>query len=342
MLRVFNNISVEGMASAVPSAVEKNDEASAILGERRCKKQIKLTGIYERRVSLPEQKISDLCYIASKKLIEHLDWDIKDIKILVLLTQHPDFMIPSTAFYIQKLLGMSDDSIVFDVNMGCSAFNIGLDIVSGLLQQFPDGSKALCMQGDLAYKIIKEDLPPDDMASMMLFGSGASVFALQKKENVSEVCCQSYSYGSKYDAIIRAHGDCIHMDGTEVYNFSTNYVVEKIKSFKESMQIDDHDVDYYAFHQAQKLILDSIRIDLGILDTKELRSLDKYGNTSGASIPISVCANKGWFATKDSINLLTCGFGVGLSCSIGYFKIATSNILPVIDTDYVHEEIRNW
>lgn len=336
MFHVFDNISIEGIASAVPSKIENNKEASKILGERRCYKQIKLTGIQERRISPKYQRISDLCYVAARELLNNLKWDAKDIKLLILLTQHPDFRIPSTAFYIQKILNIEDNSMVFDVNMGCSAFNVGLQIVSSLLQQMPNGSKALCMQGDLAYDVISEDINPDDVASMMLFGSGVSVIALEKKTKASEIYCQTYSLGDKYDAIIRPHNQNVRMDGTGVFNFSTNYVVEKLKQFMCHINVSD--IDYYVFHQAQKLILDSIITELKIPTSKELRSLEKYGNTSGASIPISICSNKEILKNKTNINLLTCGFGVGLSCSMGYFSVNTKNILPIIITDYVYED----
>lgn len=336
MIGVFNNISIEGIAAAVPSMIEENIAASAFLGERRCKKQIKLTGIKERHVSPQGQKISDLCYVASDSLLNHLKWDINEIKVLVVLTQHPDFMIPSTAFYMQKLLGLPQDSIVFDVNMGCSGFNVGLHIVGSLLQQFPCGTKALCMQGDLSYLSIREGISADDMSSMMIFGSGASVFAVQKKDLSESIYYGTYSVGNEYDTIIRHYGKYVRMDGTAVFNFSTNYVVEKIKDFMQSTEVNDKDIDYYVFHQAQKLILDSMQLDLRFRGDKELRSLEKYGNTSGASVPISICANQETVKNKETLRLFTCGFGVGLSCSMAYFSIASKDVLPIIFTNYIN------
>lgn len=336
MIGVFNNISIEGIAAAVPSMIEENIAASAFLGERRCKKQIKLTGIKERHVSPQGQKISDLCYVASDNLLDHLRWDVSEIKVLVILTQHPDFVAPSTAFYMQKLLGLPQDSIVFDVNIGCSGFNVGLHIVGSLLQQFPRGTKALCMQGDLAGFSIMEGISADDMSSMMLFGSGASVFAAQKNDSSDNIHYETYSIGNDYDAIMCRQGEYVKMDGTAVFNFSTNYVVERIRDFMRRIKINDTDIDYYVFHQAQKLILDSIQLDLGFRNDKELRSLERYGNTSGASVPISICANQESVKNKETLRLFTCGFGVGLSCSMAHFTIASGNVLPLIFTDYIN------
>lgn len=335
MIGVFNNVSIEGIASAVPSMVEKNHDAQFFLGERRCKKQIKLTGIQERRVSKEGQKVSDLFYVASKKLLKHFDWNPEEIKVLVVLTQRPDYKVPSTAFYMQKILNLPQDSIVFDVNIGCSGFNMGLHIVGSLLQQFPEGTKALCLQGDLAYQAIKNGISADSMANMMLFGSGVSAFVMQKKDKAQCIYYATYSYGDKYDAIIRCGEEDVQMDGPAVFEFSTNYVVEKIKKFKKNIDLNDENVDYYVFHQAQKLILDSIQSELDILDFKELRSIECYGNTSGASIPISICANQEQLANKDIVRLFTCGFGVGLSCSMAYFPISSENILPIVHTDYI-------
>lgn len=333
----FYNIQISGISVAVPSFVEKNELAMEYLGARRCKKQIKMTGIEQRHVSAEGQKMSDLCYVAARRLLDHLGWEPGDIKVLLLVTQFPNYMTPSTAFLLQKMLNIPPDCIVFDVNLGCTAFNEGFHIASSLLQPFPEGSKALCLQGDLAFRSIGPGIDVDAMAGSMLFGSAGSVTAIEKKTGVPEVPFATFSDGARYEAILRHHTGNVHMDGQEVFNFSTNDVVTSIKDFFMQTGISDDMVDFYAFHQAQKLILDSISGALGVSEEKELRSLALYGNTSGASVPLSICFNRDRYAEKSSIKVFSCGFGVGLAWSMAYTSLATKNILPVIETDKIFE-----
>ncbi len=333
----MRGIKIQGIAAAVPSLIEKNRDAGLILGDRRCKKQIRLTGVEQRHISGERQKMSDLCARAADDLINHLAWDRSEIRVLVLLTQNPDYRLPSTAYIIQKRLALSQNCVVFDVNLGCSAFNVGIQVAGSLLAQFGKGAKGICMQGDLVHKCIGMITNPDVLADTLLFGSAGSAVALENTGEETSILIETSSDGSRYSSIMRQFNQPIEMDGMEVYSFSTNEVVESIRRFMLKRSLVDDQIDYYVFHQAQKLILDDMADSLGINSQKELRSIRDYGNTSGASIPLSICACKDRFKEKDSLRLLTCGFGVGLSWSTSYFEINTKGILSVITCDECEE-----
>ena len=338
MIGVLDNICIKGISAAVPSIMEENMEAVRFLGERRCKKQVKLTGIERRHVSPIGQRISDLCFVAASRLMEKLCWKAQEINVLVLLTQRPNFVAPSTAFLLHKMLGLSQDCVVFDINLGCSAFNVGLQVVSSLLNQCSGEAKGICLQGDVAFNTINEEIPANSMAGNLLFGSCGSATAIEKKAGVGSVPFATYSDGNRYTAIIRRPDNVTEMDGEGVFNFSTNDVVAAINNFFVVQGINKDDVDFFAFHQAQKLILDNIVSACAIPYEKELRSLREFGNTSGASVPLSVCWNCSHFSDKDKINLFSCGFGVGLSWSMAYTPIETGNIIPVIETDKIFSD----
>ena len=333
----FNNIQIKGISVAVPSSIESNHNASEYIGDKRCKKQIKITGIESRHVTTTNQKMSDLCYVAARDLIRHLDWSPNDIKVLILVTQHANYVTPSTAFLIQKLLGLPNECVVFDVNLGCSSFNVGFQIVSSLLQQYDGNAKGICLQGDLAYPTINCKTDINTMVGNMLFGAAGSATAIEKGSTESVIPYATYSDGCRYDAILRKHGNALKMDGEGVYNFSTNDVPDSINLFMKDNGITDPMIDYYVFHQAQKLILDGLVSSIAIDCSKELRSLKEYGNTSGASIPLSICANKELYPKEGVINFFTCGFGVGLSWSMALMPINSKNILPIIYTDELFE-----
>lgn len=339
MIGTFDNIKIQGMATAVPKIVEENMNYAEVLGERRTKKQIKLTGVSKRHISGIEQRTSDLCYAAAVPLLEKLSWNKEEIKVLIFITQKSNYQLPSTAFFLQKRLGLSKDCVAFDINLGCSSFNVGVHAVSALLQSCQVSDKALLLVGDIASRVLKADdvLNEDIIAHRMLFGSAGSAIALEKVENNS-LKFMTKSDGEGYDVIIQYSDYQTFMNGTAVFEFAINDVADDVKEFKKYFGLQEKDIDYYVFHQAQKLILDNIVSICDIPEEKELRSIEEYGNTSGTSVPLTVCANRDKFAGKEKVKLYLCGFGVGLSWGAIYTELSTENILPVIETDEHYDE----
>lgn len=339
MIGEFNNVKIQGIASAVPGYVEENKNFESILGSRRTKKQSRLTGVFKRHIAGPHQRTSDLCYAAAVRLLDKLDWNRDDIKILIMVTQTPNYELPSTAFFVQQRLGIGKDCVVFDINLGCSSFNAGVHVVSALLQNCRVNDKALLLVGDTSGVVLSPDqkLDEDMLAHRMLFGAAGAAVALEKVEQHS-LRFLNKSDGTGFEAII-AHptGNC-EMKGEEVFEFAINDVAEDVRVFRNHFDLGEEDIDYYVFHQAQKLILDNVIAVCDIPEEKELRSLEEYGNTSGTSVPVTVCANVDQFKDKDTVRLLLCGFGVGLSWGMIYSEIPVENILPVFETDEHYDD----
>lgn len=334
MIGQFDNIKIQGMSAAVPEYVEHNMNFANVIGKRRAKKQIKITGVEERHISGKHQRTSDLCYAATLPLLKKLQWKRNEIKILIFITQGPNYNHPSTAFFLHKRLGLEKDCLVYDMNLGCSSFNVGVHAVSALLQTCEIHDKALLLIGDTAGMLRNPEAPlkPDDIAHDMLFGSAGAAIAIEKVE-YHPLYFMNMSDGNGYDAIIGYKGRPSKMDGATVFSFAINDVSEGVIDFRKKFEISEGDIDYYIFHQAQELILDNIIDACNIPAEKELRSLRHYGNTSGTSVPVTVCANREELQKKEKTNLLLCGFGVGLSWGCIYAEIDTENILPVIETN---------
>lgn len=335
MQGTFDNISIKGIQAAVPTSFIDNMKFSNLLGERRYKKQIRLTGIKQRHICIPGQTAADLAYTAGKKLLEEISWDPESIDVLLFATQNPLFALPSTAFLLQKKLGIGKDCIVFDLNLGCSAAMVGVQVASSLLQQGRPSARALVLISDPCYEQASADA--EIIANQMLFGAAGSAIALQKTADlVSPLYFKTKSDGSRYKAIVRRVGESCRMDGAAVFEFGIGDVAADIISFQKDLGITSNDVDYYIFHQAQALMLSTIDEICGIATEKELRSLANYGNTNGSSIPVTLCVNEKKFRTKDVYSLFMCGFGVGLSwCSL-YTKLHGSCVYPLIFTDAVY------
>lgn len=336
----FCNIRIKGIKTVIPKTQLDNMAFSDILGERRCKKQIKLTGVKSRYVSNSNQTSTDLSYLAGKTLIEEIGWNPEDISVLILATQNPLFVLPSTAFYLQKLLKIPKNCMAFDINLGCTGAVTGIEIVSSLLQHLGVGGKGLLLVSDAVYGPSAYEMQdPDMLAHQMLFGSAGSAVALEVVAPDSEIMdFASYSDGNRYQAILRKPGCSFQMNGEAVFEFGVNDVCNSLKEFKQYFDIKNSDVDFYVFHQAQSLMLNTIDAECSIDSAQDLRSLECFGNTNGSSVLVSLCANKGKYITESNRCIL-CGFGVGLSWSYLYLTIPTYCILPITYSDYHIEEI---
>lgn len=334
----YSNIKVSGIASAVPSYVMDNMDYIDVFGKRRVMKQAKLTGVYRHHLSYRYQKLSDLCVSAAEKLLEHLQWNREEVNVLILCTQFADYEIPSTAIDLSERLGLGKDCMAYDINLGCSAFDLGMQTVGGLLQSQPDGTKALLLTGDIALLPDGVIMKKEDIINTMMFGSGGAATALEKQPE-NDLFFRNFSDGSGWDAIVRYPGTETMMQGNKVFEFAINDVVANMDSFLNDLNITDN-IDYYVFHQAQKLILDTIAIGCGLSEDKVITSYEEYGNTSGASIPITLWHNRDKYNGKENIKVCSCGFGVGLSMGISYFQVPVENILPIIVTDEHFDEHR--
>ena len=339
MIGSFSNIMIQGMSAAVPSYIEENMEFANIMEARRVKKQIRVTGVERRHVSGKHQRTSDLCYAAVIPLLKKLQWKRDEVKVLIFITQGPNYAHPSTAFFLHKRLGLSKDCLAYDMNLGCSSFNVGIHTVSALLQTCEEGAKALLLIGDTAGMVRnpEDSLKPDEIAHDMLFGSAGAAIALEKLED-NPLYFMNKSDGNRYDAIIGHWGRPSHLDGAAVFSFAINDVSDSVMEFRDVFGFTEDKIDYYVFHQAQDLILDNIIDACHIPEEKELRSLREYGNTSGTSIPVTVCANRDKLQNEKKAKVLFCGFGVGLSWGTIYAEINTENILPIIETNEHFDE----
>ena len=330
----IENVAVKGICSYVPENFEDNMDFAGLLGERRVKKQIRLTGIRKRHTSVKFQYPSDLAAFAAEKLISELGWDKSEIGVLIFVTQGGDYIIPSTAIRLQERLELPKECVAFDMNLGCSAFNYGVHTVASILNHSLDYKKGLCLVADSVGGLVAaRTFNKESVSFGMLSGSAASAIALEKEQGASIVSYSSCD-GSNYDAIIKTSfwRDTM-MKGNVVFDFAINDVSQYIIDFKKNHSLSEEDIDYYVFHQAQKLMLDSVVSTCELPSDKVLYSLEEYGNTSGASVPLTVNANAELLKKKEKVRLLLCGFGVGLSCGITYLEMATEHITTVGETD---------
>ena len=349
MYSVIKGIKIEAVAVCVPdrwlSLDEQFGHENSGMDEKTLKKFKKNTGLEGRYVSNEKQTNSDWCYAAADKILSEKNIDRNKIGVIVYVTQTADYREPATAMVLQHRLKIGTDCLVFDINLGCSGFVYGLNIVSSLMM-LNGANYGLLMCGETASR---EKIPSENTVvdtEQLLFGDAGSATLLTLDKNAPDMNFMMKSDGNGFKAIIDPWGfyrnpiklkDVGVMDGLAVFNFSTNIVPDLINDLMEKMQTKSDNYDYLVLHQAHKLIMKQIEKRTGFPEEKSLKSIEKFGNTSSASIPTALVYN---LAEKgdEVVHFLLSGFGIGLSWGAVDCYINKKDILPLIKTDEYFED----
>lgn len=325
------NIRIAGLAAAVPQREVSNLDYKWIsLKERN--QLIKTVGVEKRRMAMKGQTTSDLCFVAANKLLDDLGWDRSEIQALVFVSQSMDYIIPATSPILQERLHLPKTCLAFDVGLGCSGYVYGLSIIGSLMSQARI-KKALLLAGDLS--TITSSYR--DKSTYPLFGDAATVTALEYDEAPAPMIFNLQTDGSGYEAIMipdggvrnwmskksftyRKYGNGIYrhniqiaLNGIEVFNFSLREVVPNIKATLEYAGKTLNDFDYLVFHQANRLINETLRKMLKVEKEKVPYSIHKYGNTSSASVPLTIVSELREEIRTKKVRFLLSAFGIGLS-----------------------------
>jgi 3-oxoacyl-[acyl-carrier-protein] synthase III len=350
----FKNIKIAGMACAVPKNIVRTENYKDLFGEEEVNKFMLMTGVTETRRTSKHQTASDLGYTAANTLLDYKNVNHNEIGAIIFGTHSPDYRRPASAFVLHKRLGLSTETAVFDISLGCSSMVYGLQVVASMMD-CSDIKKALLIVGDTASKSVY----PKDRASVMLVGDAGVAVLLEKTDECQPIISLVRSDGNGYRYLIVPGGayrnlDASHevnvcadgnertlhnsfMQGTSVFTFTISDVPRAIKDFWNLTNTTVDDYDCYAFHQANLYILKQIAKKLKIPTEKMPLTLNKYGNTSGASQIIALCNAFGGVLGRE-LKTLFCGFGVGLSWGVSSAIINTSDIYPIIEDDSIFSE----
>ena len=349
----LRNVSIRGVAAAVPERKEYNKDFQN-LSEEQLDQYIKTVGVIERRCAVHDGTLctSDLCFCAAEKVLDELGWNRDEIGLLVFVSHTQDFKLPSTACILQDRLGLSKETMAFDVPLGCSGFTYGLGIAGSIVSQ---GSinKAILLVGNTQSVYAS----PEDKATALLFGDAGSAIAVEYDETTTDSIKFHYQTdGSGFDNLIVPDGGCRHpfnehsadmeefeegvrrsrlhekMDGGGVFSFAYFSVPRSLKALMREFDIHSEDIDYLLLHQANRFMCDGIRKKMKIAEDKAPNNIDRFGNTSGASIPLLMVTELREELINRKLHHLSCGFGVGLSLGSAYFttdKIVVPDLIEV-------------
>ncbi|MBD5310872.1 MAG: ketoacyl-ACP synthase III [Bacteroides sp.] len=350
----FDNIKVTGIACAVPSNEVSSDSYKSQFGDEEVEKFKIMTGVCASRRTSEHQTASDLGFRAASELLTHLGVRPEEIGALIFASHSPDYRRPSTAFVLQYRLGIGKEAVCYDISLGCSSLVVGMQTLASIMNT-GDIDKALLIVGDTAGKSVCTN----DRSSVMLFGEAGGALLLEKQSSHKiESLIRSDGSGYRYMIIPGGGYRNLHADpkpimckdgnersllnsfiqGTSVFTFTIFDVPRLIKDFFAKTETTSEDYDVFAFHQANLYILKQIAKKTKIPFDKVPISLDRFGNTSGASAIVTLCDRYGNIEKNKTLRVLACGFGIGISLGITTFDIDTENILPIFEDDSFFEE----
>lgn len=298
----------------------------------------KNTGIHARRVATDNITCSDLCEFAAKQLL--LDMKIREeIDLLIFVSQSPDYFLPATSVLLQERLGLKTDCMAFDINLGCSGYVYGLQVVGQFIQS---GAvrKALLLVGDKS--TISTSF--QDKSTYPLFGDAGTATLLSFSEKATpwffnlgsdgigkqaiiiEGGHSRNPYGTYKEELLNFSGNYhskshLHLDGLSVFNFALSKVPISIEQTLINANKSITDLDFMVLHQANGLITRSIARKISFPLDKCLTSIEEYGNTSSASIPLTLALHGSKLASRQNLSLLLSGFGVGFSWASVFLTI---------------------
>lgn len=332
---------IAGIAACVPKHVVETKDAAKHFPEHDVSRIIKNTGVERKREASEGTTVSKLCIEAASDLLDGLGWERDSVDAVVLFTTLADHFLPATAHKAQQQLGLPDRCLVFDVNLGCSAYTHGLIMLEGLLASGLI-KRALLLCGEMTVDTFRPRLHKarhrSDLANSILFGDAGTATAVTSEGETQVVARQFGADGKGVESII-VHGGAgasfwspelferkphedgfdrrdidLILRGPEVLTFTMKRVPKLMKDLLGQADWTVDDVDAVVPHQANKFMIDFLAKRMKVPQEKLLFSITEFGNTSSASIPLTMVVSAGEHAKRPTKWGLL-GFGVGLSWS---------------------------
>lgn len=309
-----------GVVTALPDRISENADLAANFGADVMTKIVKATGIERRPVS-DHHTVSDLGSAAAEHLLDKLGWDRDDVGLLIVVTQTPDYPLPSTACVMQARLGLGTHAAALDISLGCSGYVYGLSVAASMMQA-AGIRRALLIAGDMTTRMISDG----NRSLQPLFGDAVAATALELSDD-GRIAFDLGSDGTGAPYLISKTGGLaepgtaeLFMDGTQVMAFSLKQVAPSIERALAAAEIAIGDVDRVILHQANAMMLKTLGHKIKARDDQMVYAIRDYGNTSSTSIPLAICDHLSRHPAVGDTTFLLCGFGVGWSWSTAVWR----------------------
>jgi 3-oxoacyl-[acyl-carrier-protein] synthase-3 len=324
--------SIRAISTHLPAQILGNEELAALYPGWPADKILDKTGIRERRIAAADETAADLAFHAASRMLGEKPELRKEIDFLILCTQAPDFVLPTTACILQERLGLRRDIGAFDMNLGCSGFVYGLSVAAGLIASGA-ASNVLLLTADTYSKYIHAR----DKSVRTLFGDGAAAALISRSETgrigpfvfgtdgsgagdlVVEAgafrtpkCAETALEQEDKTGNVRSR-EHLFMHGANVMNFSLREVPRTFSRLLDLTGSTPDEVDHVVLHQANKFMLDALQRKLGLPSAKVPRRYEDIGNTVSSTIPFVLADLNQSGQMAPGTHLMLIGFGVGLS-----------------------------
>mgnify|MGYP006291704321 CR=1 FL=1 len=324
---------ISAISIYLPSTVLTNDELHRQFPDVRIQELTRLTGVSSRHVAGKDETSVDMGQRAAEKLFKEHDISPAGIDFILLCTTWSDYITPTSACILQDRLGIPHSSGALDINQGCTGFIYGLAAAKGLIES--GSAKNVLL---VTSETITHSIHPRDVSNKSIFGDAAVatlVLGTEKGEGIGQFTFGTD--GSGYGDIIIKYGGArypltdhkaedytddrgavrndasFYMNGPAIFSFSTKVAPQIISDTLIKNNLNFSDIDFFAFHQANRIILETIIKKNKIPPEKTMIYLDDVGNTVSSTIPIVLRKALQEGNIKKGDKVLLAAFGVGLS-----------------------------
>ena len=347
----FEKVGITALAACVPRHIVDNYKYDLdVWPEDEVRQVVDKVGVFERRFADENTCSSDLCYAAAERLFEDNQIDREEIDLLVFLSQTPDYRMPATSILLQDRLGLPMSTMAFDISLGCSGFISALSIVYAMMQNH-GFRKALLLDGETRSKVYSRK----DRREAFIFGDAGVAALIERDERFGTSHFSINSDGSRgklimipgggyrkmssvetlRERVVDKYGNIRtdeqgYMNGADVFNFVIVEVPKDIKRLMEAAGEDIQSMDYYVFHQANAFINNHIAKKLKLDADKIPWTIQKYGNTSSVSVPLTIVSElRG--KLQGGRKLMMNAFGVGMAWATAIVPFVDCNISEIVE-----------
>lgn len=334
------HVSIRGISACVPSTVEDNHDLPFYSSREEADKVIEAIGIERRHVCPDGVTTTDLCLKAVEKLLEELGWDKESVDLLAYCTQCPDYCNHPNSFVIHDELGLPDSCMCVDYYHGCPGWVTALSSVTSMIAN--SGIKrAILLSGDMC----SQGIGKGNREERPLFGDCGTATAIEYDETAKPLFFNFITKSAEGKALICKNGGMRHpftletfkadlerregrlefsdtedkMDSMDVFSFAITSVPKTLKQLCANFNINIEEIDKLVLHQANALIAKTIAKKMKMDMERVPLSLREYGNTTVASVPMTIASQYG-NEKEGHLRTLACGFGTGLACAAVYFE----------------------
>lgn len=317
---IVSGARVAGVVACVPSLRVTNERFAERFGDGVAE-VTKMTGVQQRHWVEDGVTASDLCCAAGARLLAGLGWEADTVDALVFISQTPDYRLPATAISLQARMGLRPGVIAFDVNLGCSAYPYGLWLATMMVSSGA-ARRVLLAVGDTSSRVID----PADRATALLFGDAGAVTAVEATDDAGPSAFVLGSDGRGANNLIIPKGafrtddhaspndpEKLFMDGGEIFTFTLKAVPPLVADTLTLSETTIDDYDGFLFHQANTFMIRHLAKKSKLPADKVPINIDRYGNTSSATIPLLIADDLASRLREERLKLALFGFGVGYS-----------------------------